>query len=173
MAKQLTFTAYTFDELSDRAKDKARQWMRECIDVDDWSEQTIEDAAQVGLKITGFDVGRASECNIDFSWSRDAVAEAILKEHGETCGTYKAATEYLEAISKLPDDTSAEDNSEARIELEERAIDAFRKALETDYLKDLRAAYQYSYSDEAIDETIEANDYLFAEDGSRTVTLNA
>lgn len=42
-------TVYTFDELSDKAKETARQWFRYSSDGDSfWAESVIEDAAQCG-----------------------------------------------------------------------------------------------------------------------------
>jgi len=38
--------------------------------------------------------------------------------------------------------------------------------------RQLEAEYTYRMSDEAIDEDIEANDYLFTVEGSRTTVLN-
>lgn len=40
-------TNYSFDELSDSAKDRARDWFRQRIEVEDWSEQVIEDAMRI------------------------------------------------------------------------------------------------------------------------------
>jgi hypothetical protein len=45
---------YTFDELNDRAKEKAREWWRSCRDSNDF-ECVIEDAVRM-LGILGFDV---------------------------------------------------------------------------------------------------------------------
>jgi len=47
-------TVYTFDELSDRAKDRARAWYREGIEFD--PEYTIEDAVRMGA-ILGITIG--------------------------------------------------------------------------------------------------------------------
>ena len=49
-------TVYTFDELSESAKDKARQWIRDCNTEDNsWSEFVIEDAARMA-EFMGLDV---------------------------------------------------------------------------------------------------------------------
>ena len=42
---------FTFDELSARAKDRARDWWRESAMQDDWWEQVYEDAAEIGLQL--------------------------------------------------------------------------------------------------------------------------
>jgi len=41
-------TVYQFDELSDRAKDKARDWFRQSIEHEDYADCVIEDAARMG-----------------------------------------------------------------------------------------------------------------------------
>lgn len=49
-------TVYTFDELSESAKDKARQWIRDSNTEDNsWSEFVIEDAARMA-EFMGLDV---------------------------------------------------------------------------------------------------------------------
>ena len=57
--KEKIIKLYQFDELSDNAKERARGWWRESLCYDDWWESVYEDAAQAGLKITGFDLDRA------------------------------------------------------------------------------------------------------------------
>lgn len=55
--KKITIKLYQFAELSDSAKEKARQWWRECNDGDSsWSEFVINDAVEQGeLLGIGFD----------------------------------------------------------------------------------------------------------------------
>ena len=54
-------TVYTFDELSDSAKERARQWWREAAGHDEWWDCTFEDAKQC-LEVAGFRIS-----NIYFS----------------------------------------------------------------------------------------------------------
>ena len=51
MARTKTITLYTFDELSDKAKERARDWYRSCRDSNDF-EHVISDAVCV-LEILG------------------------------------------------------------------------------------------------------------------------
>ena len=75
---------YKFSELSDKAKQKAIEKFYD-INVDyDWWESVYEDAKNIGLKITGFDIDRASYCNGDFILSACEVAQNISNKHGET-----------------------------------------------------------------------------------------
>jgi hypothetical protein len=161
--EQVTINKCKFAELSDKAKEKARQWMRECIDVDEWSDPVTDDAQQVGVKITGFDIGRGEVCDIEFENSAGATAIGIMKEHGVGCDTYEAAAVYVETLSALKRNEDGEvDPDEA-----DRALDNFQRQLSACYLKSLREQHEYVYSDEAIDETIEANEYDFDEHGNR------
>lgn len=49
MPKQVTVTTYTYDELSDAAKEKARAWWREVTQHDTWAlDHVIDDAMAVG-----------------------------------------------------------------------------------------------------------------------------
>lgn len=149
---------YQFSELSEEAKDKAIESLYD-VNVDyDWWESTYEDAANIGLKLTGFDIDRGSYCKGTFIESAESVANAILKDHGESCSTYHTAKAYfkeLEAI--IPDDDGDKDTEEID--------DNFRRDLLEDYLVILRQEYEYQTSREAIIETIEANEYEFTEDG--------
>lgn len=52
---------YKFAELSDEAKNKARDWFREGALDYDWFDSVYEDAKSIGLKITSFDLGRSQD----------------------------------------------------------------------------------------------------------------
>lgn len=174
MAKQITITAYTFDELSDKAKENARQWMREGIDVDWWSDQVTEDAAQVGIKITGWDIGRARAIDLTFEDSAHLSAKRIMEEHGEACDTWEIARGFLQLQAGTQAAYDAGDITEEEAnDRHEAETEAFTNEIGEAYLVLLDEAYQDAMYGEGLDETIEANDYLFTEDGSRTAVLNA
>lgn len=172
--KQLTINAFAFDELSDKAKDKARNWMRECVGESyDWADSTKDDAENVGLKITGWNLDRGSVCTLQFTETHERVAELIKENHGEGCDTRQAAGAYRAGVARIKfamedGGMNEEEEQDARSQNEAE----FQTALEACYLKMLREAWEYEMSDEGIDETINANDYLFTEQGSRSATLN-
>ncbi|MGE5433049.1 MAG: hypothetical protein ACM3QX_18370 [Syntrophomonadaceae bacterium] len=149
-----TYELYSFDELSYEAKKKALN-DNYAINVEwDWWQTTYEDADNVGLKISGFDIGRGRCCNMSFkSWAIDT-AESILQEHGEVCDTYKYAKAYKEAYDK----NNGEDLDELDAE--------FLNNLAYCYLVMLREEYSYQTSEEGIRDTFEANEYTFLEDGT-------
>lgn len=175
MPTEKTFQAFTFDELDETAKDKAREWMREHALQCKWWDFLYEDAANVGIKIKGFDLGRGSYCNGTIE-DTEATAHAILKEHGVECETYKTAAAYLkerdEAIEAAPRDEDGEFEDEGSLDdkLDEIAGE-FTKAILEDYRITLQQEYEYRLSDEAIDEDIQANEYLFTAEGRRSVAL--
>jgi len=161
-----TRTLYKFDELSDSAKDKALDNCR-YYEVDHgWWEQTYEDASEVGIKITSFDINRASYCKGDIP-DTEQTAHNIVDNHGEACDTYRVAAAYLkerdEAIDTFKEDADEDYKDEKLDDLGEE----FTKAILEEYLSILRKEYEYMTSDEAVKEMIEANEYEFTEEGER------
>lgn len=55
MPQQHTITTYSFDELSDKAKEKAREWFRSGDDFSIYAEDVVADAKAIG-KIMGIDI---------------------------------------------------------------------------------------------------------------------
>lgn len=161
MPTTITVTAYSFDELSDKAKDKARQWWRDLLDVYDVSDWTTEDAKAAGLELTEWDASSRPTCTIRFADGARNAAKLILANHGETCDTYAAAKQYLDAEADVVAMEDAGDVDGAAEKLDE-AERAFREALEAAYARMLKAEY---------DENIRINEYLFTEEGKRQHAL--
>jgi len=144
-------TVYKFDELTEAGKRKALENLYD-INVDfDWWENTYTDAETIGCKITEFDLDRGSYCRLTCPDAHET-ARLIVENHGETCETYKLAKEYLKDY-----------NEDGEYQGEHDA--AFERALGEEYLSILRQEYEYQTSEEAIKETIEANDYDFTNEG--------
>jgi hypothetical protein len=147
--RQHTINIYKFDELSDKAKENAliHLWN---VNVDhfDWWNSTYDDAKNIGLKLTGFDLDRGRYCNGEWIGDPTEVAENIIREHGVDCETYKDAHAFLCLIEPDGED-----------------IRGFLHHLLEDYRLMLQEEYEYLISEEAIIEAIEANDYEFTEDG--------
>lgn len=153
-------TVYKFDELSDKAKEKAREWFRESSYDDmhfEW-ENLEDDAENVGLKLATWGYRRylTLELVLDFN----QVLTKILADHGECCETWKTAKRYKDEYNKLS---------------EEQILNGGDEGLREDFVEDIAEDYrvmadnQYEYiqSDEYIDETIRINEYDFTEDGRR------
>ena len=160
---------YKFDELSNEAKEVAIEKLWD-INVDyDWYQYTYEDAANIGLKINGFDIDRGSYVNGEFSLAANEVAQNIINTHGEKCETYKTASSFMEewqpVFNEYMDEKSEKyESSESEDELQE-LDDEFLKSLCEDYRIILRDEYEYQTSREAIIETIKANEYEFYANG--------
>jgi hypothetical protein len=167
--KTIKLKLYSFDELSEQAQNKALNDLR-TINVDfNWWESTYEDAKNIGLKITGFDLDRNKHATGQFTLSALEVAQNILNDHGDECQTYKLATEFLSKHNPIFADYMDE-NSE---NYESRDLEGQLQDLEQDFLNDLLKDYadmlqkecEHLMSREAIIETFEANDYTFEENG--------
>lgn len=164
-----TINYYTFNELSDRAKETARNWWRQHALDYDWWDSIYEDAAQVGIKITGFDTGRSCEIDGDFTGTPEETANKILAEHGESTDTAAEARHYLKTLGEFMATAEKDEYSELAtyaLEADREDIDKeFLRALLEEYLVMLRSEYEYQYSEECVDELLVANDYEFTEDG--------
>ena len=151
-----TRTLYLYDELSEKAKGKARDWYRNGALDYEWWEFTYADAARVGLEITGFDLDRKKHVDGKLTMSLAESCKAILAEHGPTCDTHKLAQDTL----------ATWEGSEKTDEVEESLTEEYTYALREEYASILQREYEYLLSDEAAEETIKANDYEFEEDGA-------
>lgn len=164
------YNVYSFDELSEKSKEKAINSLYDINTSFDWWEFVYADAETIGLKITSFDLDRNRHADGHFLLSANEVAQNIFNEHGETCETYRTAFSFMQQwqpiFNDYMDETSenyeSKESEDALIELENN----FLRDLLEDYSIMLQNEYEYQISDEAIIETIEANQYEFLEDGS-------
>lgn len=156
--KILQIKVYEFSELSEDAKEKAREWFREGYSFETWWEGVYEDAANIGIKITSFNLDRNRHAEGIFTENAETVASAIIENHGKDCETYKTAKAFQYAI------TVHSSNME---EVIEDAEEEFLKSLLEDYSIILQHEYEYLLSNESVDENIQANEYTFTETGKR------
>ena len=178
---------FKFDELSESAKDKARDWYRESSVGDNYfAESTIEEAQGEIGKALGFNIS-------DVYWS------GFSSQGDGACfvGTWRAADvdaralqQYAPADKKLAQIRKAmrafaraHCNNTASITHRDRYCHAHSTEIEADQdasafadiardfmnwiYRQLEAEYEYQYYGEGCDETIKANDYTFTEDGRR------
>ena len=173
--RQITLDIYKFSELSDKAKKRALEDERPFHPLDEWWDVQYEDAANIGLKITGFDIDRRNDCKGEFTLSAEEVAANILRDHGDVCDTYKAAESYLEkqqvALAEYLEEEAKEDGDRdtlyEKVDVLIAIADKFLKELCDCYWKALCTDYDLYTSDEAIIEHIEANEYEFTKSGKR------
>ena len=154
---------YEYHELSDKAKEKAREWAYEVACNFQWWDSTYEDAKNIGLKITSFDLDRNRHAKGEFLIDWHACAQKIVSEHGPNCETHKTAKKYIEKSQFLGFESENPDYEDQMTELEEE----FLKELLQDYAIMLQHESDDMASEEYLREMIEANSYTFTEEGKR------
>lgn len=154
---------YKFDELSDDAKEKAREWYREGYDGQFEWEYILDDSKGIGLKILELHPIGTRGCNKgEFITTARECAEKVLKNHGENCETYKTARAYLKDIDALELD---EDGDFVDEDTADEVTKDFKYSLLENYRIMFEKEVDYQNSDEVVDESIIANEYEFTEDG--------
>jgi hypothetical protein len=195
----LTQTAYTYDELSDAAKETARDWYRQGALDYEWWNFVYDDADQIA-KILGIEIDRRGKHTpaIYFSgfWGQGDGA-CFEGSYSYAKGAHKRIREYApldDELHRIADNLLAIQRKHfyqlsARITHTGRYyhehstsihvfhgsdwIDADTAEDLADILRDfmrwiycrLEAEYDFLMSDEQVEESIRANEYLFDEDG--------
>ena len=167
--KKVSINIYNFSELSEQAKKVALSEFQDINTDYDWWNFTYEDAAQIGLKITSFDIMYHPTCSGELTLSANEVAQNIINNHGESCDTYKCAQSFMSEwqpvfIDYMDESSPNYESLETSDKLQD-IEDSFLKELLKCYAVMLENEFEYLTSEEAIIETIEANDYKFTEDG--------
>ena len=171
--KTICFDVYEFNELSDKAKEKARDWYRSIDTEYAWAAETRESmeafAQLFPIKVRDWSYGGRG-AGVSFEFRDDGTLEEIegvrlykwLVNHDVTklLGGDCPLTGYcmdedlldpIRAFVKKPKGTFRE--------LLQDCFDAWIKAAESNV--------EYQGSDEYIDETIEGSGYTFTIDGKR------
>lgn len=155
--KTIETIVYEYDELSEEAKEKAREWCAKGIADYDWWDCVYYDAKEVGIEITGFDLYRYE---ITGKLLDDAVtvAEKIIKEHGPETETAITARAFLKDYALIPN---------ANEDAKEEAVEDFTHDILEDYRIILQREYDGMFDREYLEDAIRANEYTFKEDGKR------
>ena len=170
--KTIKIEVYEFDELSEEAKEKARDWYRYGALDYEWWDYIYDDAENVGIKITEFDLDRQRSAEGSFTDDGIYCANKILEEHGEDCESHNTAQGFLKERDTFIDLAPRDEDGEFK---EPYALDANLDHVEAEFLKSiledysilLRKEYEYVLSDESVDENIRANEYTFTKEGKR------
>jgi anthranilate/para-aminobenzoate synthase component I len=164
---------YKFEELTHEGQNKAISENSD-INVDhNWWSGVYEDAKQIDLKLTDFDLHQNNRVNGHFLMHAYSCAKKIIAEHGKNCKTYQLAEMYLgfykEALILHSDGTDLEYIKEGEEsyfdEYIEDKSEQFLKDLLNEYENLLRQDFEYRQSEEAIKETLISNDYEFLING--------
>lgn len=147
--KTHTLKLYQYDELSDKAKEKACEYVRNNQhDLGDYVIDEMIDSLKALQKEIGGD--------LDYSIS-------IVPDRGEFVRLTAYDKEALKELAKKKDDCPLTGVC-YDIDIIEGILS---DELEYKVLKVLHDEGEYIYSDEGIGEMIEANEYTFLEDGTR------
>ena len=151
--REETVKIYKYDELSNTAKAKAREWYCQGALDYNWWEFVYETFDYLGIKITSFDLGNSKGITgrTLSQVSLYDVAKNIVKEYAEG-PLREIADEYLEAWGINED--SADDVNFKHMVLQEA-------------LAMLQREHDYLLSEEQVEESIRANEYEFTVDGKR------
>lgn len=163
-----TYKVYKYNELDDRQKEKVLNNYYD-INIDhDWWEFTYEDAENIGLELTGFDLDRGSYCEGKFIFSALTCVERIIAEHGEKCDTHTDAEAYIKERKDIEQHAEADEYGEFDLKTCDKLdalTDEFLKSLLEDYRIMLQKEFDFLTSKIAVEETLIANEYDFTEDG--------
>lgn len=120
------YTLYTFEELSDRAKEKARDWYREASNHDEWWDSVYEDAIRMA-EILGIEIDYRSHPgrNGRSGWKEPKIWFSGFSSQGDgACweGTYRYTPGALkklqnEAPAFYADETGARSAIPSNVEL--------------------------------------------------------
>ena len=164
---------YEFEELSTEAKEKAIEKNRH-INVDyDWWDCTYDSTEEVGIKINSFDIYyKTIDITIEDS---EHTASKTIEYFGEGMEVVKISKQFIEErdalIKKLGEGNdiagySVKDEFYHEYDEEiEYLEEQYRREMAEEILTWLRDEYEYLQTDEAIAETLIANEYDFTEDG--------
>jgi len=171
--KTIEVKLYEFEELSNEAKENAIERNRTMNVEWDWWDCTYEGMKEVGVKIDSFDIYyRAISIIIEDS---EYTARTTIENFGEGMEMVKISKRFIAdrdaLIKKL-----GEGNDIAGYSVKEEFIDEYDEEieyLEEEYRKEmaeeiltwLREEYEFLQTDEAVAETLIANDYEFTENG--------
>jgi len=163
---------YSFNELSEQAKEKAIEWFLSGNESFAFSD-TVEDAEHVGLIITSLEDHRPSKGS--FQNSALETAQLIIDNHGEHCETHKTAKQFLAERDALVEKYSDGIQLDTVSEGNEYEFDSECDELEDEFLKSILEDYRiicnnqmdYENTDKYAIDGIVANEYEFQQDGTK------
>ena len=160
--KTIEIKVYKFDELDKQTKEKVIENYR-YINVEDtfWYDWIKDDFNRLGLEIQEFDLGRGNFAKIYIDNFEDT-SNYIIEEFGDSVLIKQTAKNYIDEFNKIQETFKQDEYIEREIEMLD---EEYEKEYSEDILSYLRSNYEWETSDEAIIETIEANDYDFTIEG--------
>tara|TARA_Y100000004_G_scaffold47519_1_gene52262 strand:+ start:6011 stop:6505 length:495 start_codon:yes stop_codon:yes gene_type:complete len=160
--KTIEIKVYKFEELDKQTKEKVIDNYR-YINVEDtfWYDFIKEDFNRLGLEIQAFDLDRGNYAKIYIDNFEDT-SKNIIEEFGDSVPIKQTAKNYIDEYNKIQANFKEDEDIERELEILD---EEYQKEYSDDILSYLRAEYEYQITDEAIIETIKANDYDFTTNG--------
>ena len=160
--KTIEIKVYKFKELDKQTKEKVIDNYRH-INVEDtfWFDSIQEEFDELGISITAVDLDRGNYANIDV-WSFEDTSRSIIDEFGDSVLIKQTAKNYLKELEEIVSNFKEDEDIDRELEILD---EEYQKEYSKDILSYLRSSYDWEISDEAITETIEANDYDFTIEG--------
>jgi len=188
----LETNVYTFDELSDDAKDRAREWWRDRFSQDsDWHAFAIEDAkecmallgfAVTDVRYTGFWSQGDGAC-FTGSWSASDVKPVrAMHDHAPKDDTLLRLSRDLNRLARRDkgahailthrdrychEMTIGFDVDAKRDDARDSLVELARGAMRWIY-RQLEREFEYQTTDEQVEDAIRANEYEFTDTGRIT-----
>ena len=160
--KTIEIKVYKFDELDKQTREKVIENYR-YINVDNtfWYDWIKEDFIRLGLEIQGFDIGSGNAVKIYID-NLEETSKSILHEFGDSVLIKQTAKNYINEYEKIQANFKEDEDIEREVEiLDEQYI----KEYQEEVITFINTCYDWEISDEAILETIEANEYDFTTEG--------
>lgn len=145
--KTIEIKAYEFSELNKKAKDKV---LCDFIDINtdyDWWDIVYDEFDYLGLKVNTFDIYRQT-IDIDFKNDIKEFCNNVVNDWNDT------------DMVNICDDYLVNENNPNK---ENESY--YKRLIADEVLTTLANEYYYQTTNEAIIDTLEANEYLFTENG--------
>ena len=160
--KTIEIKVYKFEELDKQTREKVIENYRYInVEHSTWYDWIKEDFNRLGLEIQEFDLGRRNYAKIYIDNFEDT-SKNIIEEFGDSVLIKKTAKNYINEYEKIQANFKVDEDIEREVELLD---EQYEKEYSEDILSYLRSNYDWETSDEAIYQTIEANDYDFTTEG--------
>lgn len=193
--KTIETVVYNFNELDEKAKEKARAWYREGAFDYEWYDSIYEDAttiaALMGISIdkiyfSGFYSQGDGACFEGSYTHKEGSLQAVIdyapqddKLHAIAAGLAKLQHDWKNTLNATIKhrghyyhsgcteiDVYNRENPYGNLDCEQDIKDALRSFMDWIYSQ-LEKEYEYQNSDEQVDVSILANEYTFTETGKR------
>ena len=159
--KTIEIKLYKYEELDKPTQEKVIENYR-YINVEDtfWYDWIKDDFNRLGLEIQEFDLNR-NYVKIYIENFEDT-SNYIIEEFGDSVAIKQTAKNYLKELEEIVSNFKEDEDIDREFEnLDEK----YQHEFKADILSYLRSNYKWEISDEAVINTIEANDYDFTTNG--------